>query len=98
MSELDKALDRLGDAISELLAGAVDNGATESQLSELSGERDRLKAELDDICAKREEDAQLRAEAADAVRDALRDLRGLVAARSAGGAPGAKAAGGDGHG
>lgn len=82
MSELDKALDRLGSAVAHLIEGAGrkqnDSEAAE-QLAELTAERDRLKAEVKTLLDQRKEDAKLRSEAAEAVRDALSDLRGLVA-------------------
>jgi uncharacterized coiled-coil DUF342 family protein len=82
MSELDKALDRLGSAVAQLIEGAgrKQNGAeVADQLAELTAERDRLKAEVKNLLAQRKEDSKLRSEAAEAVRDALSDLRGLVA-------------------
>lgn len=79
MSELEKALDRLGDAVARLV-DTKGNAQAESRIAELTAERDRLKAEVAELRASREDDARLRAEAASAVRDALRDLRGLVAA------------------
>ena len=83
MSELDKALDRLSDAVARLgEAGTASkaNAKAEARIAELTAERDRLEAQLSDLRAQREDDARLRAEAAGAVRDALRDLRGLVTA------------------
>jgi hypothetical protein len=88
MSELDKALDRLGQAVSGLIAaseqGQAGKGAEEAvsaRIAELTSERDRLRAEIDELRGLREDDARLRAEAADAVKVALKDLRGLVAAK-----------------
>ena len=86
MSELDNALDRLGQAVSSLIAaseqGPAAFGAEEAataRITELQSERDRLQAEVDELSAQREDDARLRAEAADAVKVALTDLRSLVA-------------------
>lgn len=88
MSELDKALDRLGQAVSGLIAasdqGRAAKGAEEAvtaRIAELTSERDRLQAEVDELRGLRKDDARLRAEAADAVKVALKDLRGLVAAK-----------------
>lgn len=84
MSELDKALDRLGDAVLRLVEGTSRNQAgmdAEARIAELTAECERLQAEVDDLRAQREVDARLRNEAAEAVRDALSDLRGLVAAQ-----------------
>ena len=86
MSELDNALDRLGEAVSSLIAASEQGpgayGAEEAataRIAELQSERDRLQAEVDELSALREDDARLRAEAADAVKVALTDLRSLVA-------------------
>ena len=83
MSELEKALDRLSGAVARLAEGGGQNQAR-AQIAELTAERDRLKAELATLKASRDDDARLRAEAASAVRDALRDLRGLVASNGQG--------------
>ncbi len=86
MSELDNALDRLGEAVSNLIAASEQGPAAFSaeeaataRITELQSERDRLQAEVDELSALREDDARLRAEAADAVKVALTDLRSLVA-------------------
>lgn len=83
MSELESALDRLNHAVSALLEtskrGQTDQKAVEKRIAELTDERDRLRAELEELRAAREEDAQLRTEAAEAVKDALRDLRTILA-------------------
>lgn len=86
MSELDTALDRLGDAVVRLVEGTGHGQAgseAEARIAELTAERDRLLAEVEDLRAQREVDARLRNEAAEAVRDALRDLRGLITAQEA---------------
>jgi len=88
MSELDNAIDRLGQAVSNLIA-ASDQGqanqdadtAVAERIAELTSERDRLQIEVDQLRGLREDDARLRAEAADAVKIALKDLRGLVTAK-----------------
>ncbi len=86
MSELDNALDRLGEAVASLIA-ASDQGqaasgaeaAVTARIDELTTERDRLQTEVDELRALREDDARLRADAAAAVKLALTDLRSLVA-------------------
>ena len=93
MSDIESALDRLDTAVSRLLSSAKQSAAerkvtekAEAQIRELAAERDRLKAEVRRLNKQHEDDTNLRAEAADAVKEALRDLRGLVAAQeSAGG-------------
>jgi len=88
MSELENALDRLGEAVTNLIA-ASDQGraaneaeeATTARIADLTTERDRLQGEVDELRALREDDARLHADAADAVRIALKDLRSLAAAQ-----------------
>lgn len=92
MSEIDKALDRLSAAVTQLVetspstpgngADAVAQG--EAEVAALTAERDRLLAEIEALRSQHEEDARLRAEAADAVRDALSDLHGLVGGQGVG--------------
>lgn len=83
MSELEKSLDRLNEAVSVLLdaseRGRDEQKTGEQRIAELTRERDKLRAELEELRAAREEDAELRAEAAEAVKEALRDLRALLA-------------------
>ena len=90
MSELDNALDRLGEAVASLISASVQrstasdaDAAIAARTAELMAERDKLQAEVDELQALRKDDANLRAEAAAAVKIALTDLRGLVAAQSA---------------
>ena len=86
MSELDNALDRLGEAVASLIAASdqgraargADTAAT-ARIAELTKERDRLQGEVDGLRALREDDTRLRADAAEAVKAALKDLRSLVA-------------------
>jgi hypothetical protein len=88
MSELDSALDRLGEAVASLIA-ASDQGqavrgaeaAATARISELTTERDRLQAEVDELRILRDDDARLHADAAEAVKLALKDLRSLVTAQ-----------------
>jgi hypothetical protein len=90
MSELDNALDRLGEAVASLIS-ASNQGSTASdaddamaaRVAELTEERDKLQTEIDKLHALRKDDASLRAEATAAVKIALTDLRGLVAAQGA---------------
>jgi len=94
MSDIEKALSRLDAAVARLLTTAKSTAAqraatasAEAQIKELAAERDRLKAEIRRLNKQHDDDTMLRGEAAEAVKEALRDLRGLVAAQeSAGGA------------
>ena len=86
MSELDNALDRLGEAVAGLIAASDQSLAVQgaeavatARVAELTTERDRLQGEVDELRALREDDARLRADAAEAVKVALTDLRSLVA-------------------
>ena len=79
MSELEKAIDRLGRAIAELRDSTGGTPAG-SDVEELASERDALQAKVIELKSMREEDAKLRAEAADAVRIALTDLRSIAEA------------------
>ena len=86
MSELDSALDRLGEAVASLITasdqGRVERGAEDAataRIAELTTERDRLQGEVEELRALREDDARLRSDAAEAVKIALTDLRSLVA-------------------
>lgn len=87
MSELENALDRLNGAVTTLLdaskRGRAEQGANARRIAELEAERDKLRAELAELRAAREEDAQLRAEAADAVKAALGDLRTILSVHEA---------------
>ena len=85
MGRLEEALARLGNAV-ENLAAAIDaaevadqtSAVTSSELPVLLSERDELAEEVKALRARAAEDAELRAEAALAVREALNDLRGVV--------------------
>lgn len=86
MSELDSALDRLGEAIAGLIAASDQERAAQgaeaavtARIDELTTERDRLRTEVDELHALREDDARLHADAAEAVKIALKDLRSLAA-------------------
>jgi hypothetical protein len=88
MSELDKALDRLGEAVASLadaskhgLAKKSAKTATRKQVDKLTTERDRLQAEVDEFRARHDEDTRLHEEATEAVKSALTDLRSLVASQ-----------------
>lgn len=75
LAELEAALDRAAAANADKHDGAE---ALTAELEELRVERDRLRDEVEALRSASEEDARLRAEAADAVRNALSDLRGIV--------------------
>lgn len=75
LAELEAALDRAAAANAEKQNGRQ---ALTAELEELRAERDRLQDEVEALRSASEEDARLRAEAADAVRNALSDLRGIV--------------------
>ena len=77
MSELEEALDRLERAVGGLENVAARAGQTPNPQS-LSAERDRLLAENRDLREEARRQADLRTEAADAVKDALSDLRSLM--------------------
>ena len=88
MSELDNALERLGEAVASLAAaskhGPAKKGAkaaTQKQIDKLTAERNRLQAEVDELRARHDEDTRLHDEATEAVKSALKDLRSLVAAQ-----------------
>ena len=86
MSELDSALDRLGEAVTSLIVASNQGRAAQeveeavtARIDELTTERDRLQTEVGELRVLRQDDARLRADAADAVKAALKDLRSLVA-------------------
>ncbi len=88
MSELESALDRLGEAVANLIvasdqerAASGAEAAATARITVLTTERDRLQAEVDELSALREDDARLHADAAEAVKMALKDLRSLAAAQ-----------------
>ena len=88
MSELESALDRLGEAVASLIATSGQGRAasdaeasTTARIAVLTTERDRLQVEVDELRALREDDARLHADAAEAVKIALKDLRSLAAAQ-----------------
>ena len=88
MSELESALDRLGEAVASLIATSDQGRAardaeasTTVRIAVLTTERDRLQVEVDELRALREDDARLHADAAEAVKIALKDLRSLAAAQ-----------------
>ena len=79
MSEVETALRRLEQAVAaleETMAG-IDR-ARDHGLGELMAERDRLAAENRALREAAERDAELRTEAAEAVKAALSDLRALM--------------------
>lgn len=80
MSQLDEALRKLDGAVARLEAAVADRLASAGQgdPEDLRAERDGLAAEVGRLRARATEDARLRAEAAEAVREALLDLRGAI--------------------
>ena len=80
MSRIEQALDRL-DAALDALEGRLSRVGTseESRDNRLQAERDALLSKVRKLEAQSEEDAQLRGEAAQAVRAALSDLRAMAA-------------------
>ena len=87
MPDIDSALSRLETAlesVSDLLTGAREGaGQADIEVADLRAERDRLADEVSNLRKAHEEDARLRAEAAEAVKSALADLRGLVREKDA---------------
>ncbi|MBY8976975.1 hypothetical protein KHP62_14250 [Rhodobacteraceae bacterium NNCM2] len=81
MSKLETALTRLSAALGQLekqLDGvSLKDGANKDMM--LQAERDALLTKVRSLEAKSAEDAQLRGEAAQAVRAALSDLRAMAA-------------------
>lgn len=75
LARLDAALDRAEDAVGR---ESESNGRLAADFETVRAERDRLAAEVRILREAAKEDAELRAEAADAVKTALADLRGLV--------------------
>lgn len=77
MARMDAALTRLEAAFDAARPGEV--GSDEAPGSaELQHERDKMADEIRALRARTDADARLREEAAEAVREALRDLRGAV--------------------
>jgi hypothetical protein len=84
MKTLDEAIDRMDAALTRLEAvfDAAEPpaiwGDETPEVPELKRERDQMADEIRDLRARADADAKLREEAATAVRDALRDLRGAM--------------------
>lgn len=82
MSDIDDALARLEAALDRAVDSVGrdrgDRGQLAADLDKLKAERDRLAAEVASLREAAREDAALRQEAAEAVKSALSDLRGLV--------------------
>ena len=85
MGRLEEALKRLGNAVQDLETAIEaaepverDPEVSSTELPVLLSERDELAEEVKALRARAAEDAELRAEAALAVREALNDLRGVV--------------------
>lgn len=84
MKTLDDAINRMDAALMRLEA-ALDAaepparwGEDAPEIPELKRERDQMADEIRELRARADADAKLREEAATAVRDALRDLRGAM--------------------
>ena len=75
MSRIEAALARLTGAM-DRLEEAVEVAATSGPAD--TAEAERLQDEIQVLRSRAEEDVKLRAEAAGAVREALRDLRGAM--------------------
>ena len=82
MPDIDDALARLEAALDRAATAGVEQNSSRQALAEeldrVRTERDRLRDEVEALQSASEEDARLRAEAAEAVRSALSDLRGIV--------------------
>ena len=78
MSRLDAALSRLETAIENQMKPGEIWGDETPEVPQLRAERDGLADEIRSLRDRAAKDAELRAEAATAVREALADLRGAV--------------------
>lgn len=80
MSRVSTALSRLEAALDALEVAIETQDPQERQLEiKMRSERDALLSRVRELESKSREDAQLRGEAADAVRAALQDLRAVAA-------------------
>ena len=79
MSRLEKAFERLTRALDALEEKVDQRAAAPGPGPDLKAERDALAAKVHKLQARSEEEAQLRGEAAEAVRAALSDLRAMAA-------------------
>lgn len=78
VTRLDAALARLETAIADNLEPGEITGDVTPEIPVLRAERDELASEIKALRDRAAKDAELRAEAASAVREALADLRGAV--------------------
>ncbi|MBK0398016.1 DUF4164 family protein [Limibaculum sp. M0105] len=84
MAKLEEAVGRLTAALEQLERAVGDSGSSASggeaggRIAALVAERDRLAAEVERLERQVAEDAELRTEAAEAVRAALGDLRAVA--------------------
>ena len=78
LTRITAALDKLETAIDARSEMATVWGDETPDAPELRVANDRLEDEVRELRARAAEDAKLRAEAADAVREALSDLRGAM--------------------
>lgn len=87
LTRISGALDRLETAIETRSVVDTVWGDVEEEAPELRVANDQLQDEVKALRARAAEDAKLRAEAADAVREALSDLRGAMTREVDKGAP-----------
>lgn len=82
MADIESALERLEAALaraeSAINADRPGTDASQAELDRVKAERDGLAEEVALLRGAAQEDERLRAEAAEAVKSALSDLRGLV--------------------
>ena len=78
MTRLDAALARLESAVEKQMQPGEIWGEETPEIPQLRAERDGLADEIKSLRDRAAKDAELRAEAASAVREALADLRGAV--------------------
>jgi len=85
MNKIDDAIGRLGAALTRLEQALADGVAPQAaEDGALQTEHARLAAEVQVLRGRAADDARLRTDAAGAVREALRDLRGAVARQGGG--------------
>lgn len=78
LGRLERAIERLDLAVAAKEASAASAPKDQASLPGIALERDQLATEIEHLRERASKDARLRAEAASAVREALRDLRGAV--------------------
>ena len=78
VGRLTAALEQLERAVGDSAVPAGNDADADERVAALKAERDRLASEVERLERQVAEDASLRAEAADAVRAALGDLRAVA--------------------